>query len=290
MNYLQHYGLKEVPFSTALDDKFYFNSHEHAQSLIKLRYAVEERKGLAVLVGDLGTGKTTLARKMLDSLEESLFEAALLVVIHPAVTAQWLLRKVALQLGIENTSSDRVSLASQICHRLIEIDESGRKAVVLIDEAQMLRNKEVMEEFRGLLNVEPEGQKLLTLVLFGLVEVDACLALYKPLQQCVAVRCTLHAFSEKTTEEYIAYRLKVAGRERALFTPEAIAAVHRYAGGIPRLTNIICDNAVLDGFLQKQEIINDQIVHGVAADLNLAVGEPPDHHTKNPPTEPKSGD
>jgi type II secretory pathway predicted ATPase ExeA len=269
MSYLEFFNLKEQPFSISVDNRFYFNSNQHAHALVKLRYAAEERKGLAVLVGGVGTGKTTLARRMLDELEESKFESALLVVIHTSVTSEWLLRKIAVQLGVQNPLDDKTELLSQLYNRLVEIYDSGKKAVVLIDEAQMLQRREVMEEFRGILNIELDGQKLITFIFFGLTELDTYLALDKPLQQRIAVRYELESFTEKTTEEYIRYRLEVAGSKRDLFTKGSLTTIHQYSEGIPRLINSICDNALLEGFLRKKDRIDEEMIKEVIADLKL---------------------
>jgi general secretion pathway protein A len=269
MSYLEFYNLKEQPFSISVDNRFYFNSNQHSQALVKLKYAAEERKGLAVLVGGIGTGKTTLARRMLDELEESQFESALLVVLHTSITSEWLLRKIAVQLGVQNPLEEKTELLSQLYNRLVEIYDSGKKAVVLIDEAQMLQRKEVMEEFRGILNIELDGQKLITFIFFGLTDLDSNLALDKPLQQRIALRYQLQSFTEKVTEDYIRYRLDVAGTKKELFTKGCLAAIHKYSQGIPRLINGICDNALLEGFLRKREKIDEEMIQEVVSDLKL---------------------
>ncbi len=269
MSYLEFFNLKEQPFSISVDNRFYFNSNQHAHALVKLRYAAEERKGLGVLVGGVGTGKTTLARRMLDELEESKFESALLVVIHTSITSEWLLRKIAVQLGVQNPLDDKTELLSQLYNRLVEIYDSGKKAVVLIDEAQMLQRREVMEEFRGILNIELDGQKLITFIFFGLTDLDTYLALDKPLQQRIAVRYELESFTEKTTEEYIRYRLEVAGSKRELFTKGSFTTIHQYSEGIPRLINSICDNALLEAYLRKKDRIDEEMIKEVIADLKL---------------------
>ncbi|MEK6528136.1 MAG: ATP-binding protein [Nitrospirota bacterium] len=153
MDYLEFYKLKEHPFSTAVDNRFYYNSSQHSEAIIRIKYAIDTMKGLAVVVGDIGTGKTTLARRMLDELEEEKYEAALLVVLHSSVTTDWLMKKIAVQMDVKNPGSSKVELLGQIYERLLEIHESGIKTVVLIDEVQMLQSQEIMEEFRGLLNM-----------------------------------------------------------------------------------------------------------------------------------------
>ena len=269
MNYLEFYSLKEQPFSNAVDNRFYYNSEQHSDALVRLKYAVETMRGLAVLVGDVGTGKTTLARRMLDELDPKVYEAALLVIIHSAITAEWLLRKITMQLGVEELANEKIELLSQLYQRLTEIHEHNKKAVVLIDEAQMLQSKEVMEEIRGILNIEGDGTKLITFILFGLPEIDKILALDEPLQQRVAMRYKLLSFQEKTTEDYIRYRLQIAGCKKELFSEEALKVIHKYSKGVPRVINTLCDNALLEGSLMKKNPIDVDIVKDIAGDFGI---------------------
>src|SRR5689334_8021695 len=224
MNYLDFFELSQEPFSNAPVSRFYYNSTQHAQALTRLMHAISHMKGLAVLVGDIGAGKTTLARRMLDSLPEAEYEAALLVIIHSGITAQWLLRRIALQLGVENPSQEKLALLSQ---RLLQLYEAGKKAVVLIDEAQMLATRELMEEFRGLLNLEVPERKLISFVFFGLPDIEQNLKLDPPLAQRVALRYRLEPFTADSTEAYVKHRLRLAGSARNPFTGDAIEAVHR---------------------------------------------------------------
>ena len=271
MSYLEYYNLKEEPFSISVDNRFYYNSKQHADALIRLKYAAEQRKGLALLVGDIGAGKTTLARRLLDELDENNYESALLVVIHGGVTSEWLLRKISIQLGVERPADVKTDLLGQLYNRLVEIHEKKKRTVVLIDEAQMLQTKEVMEEFRGILNIEMDGHKLITFILFGLQEMDQHLALDEPLKQRVAIRYHLQAFTEKTTEDYVKYRLQIAGSKKELFTPSAYSAIHQYSKGIPRLINTLCDNALLEGFLRKKERIDHDMIQEIVVDLKMVV-------------------
>lgn len=269
MDYLEFYKLKEHPFSNAVENKFYYNSAQHAEAIVRLKYAVDSMKGLAVVLGDIGTGKTTLARKMLDELDENQYEAALLVVLHSSVTADWLMRKIAVQLGVENPGANKVELLGQLYERLLDIHESGLKTVVLMDEVQMLQTKEIMEEFRGLLNMEAPGGKLITFVFFGLPELENVLALDEPLKQRVAVMCRMKAFTDTITEDYIKHRLKVAGCEETIFLQDAVKAVHLFSNGVPRLINTVCDNALLEGFLLKRKQIDKDVIESVAVSLGL---------------------
>jgi type II secretory pathway predicted ATPase ExeA len=269
MDYLEFYNLKEYPFSTAVDSKFYYNSKQHSEAIIRVKYAIDTMKGLAVVVGDIGTGKTTLARRMLDELEEDKYEAALLVVLHSSVTADWIMKKIATQIGVEEPADAKVDLLGQVYRRLAEVHERGLKTAVLIDEAQMLKSKEIMEEFRGLLNMEASSGKLITFILFGLPAMEEILSLDEPLKQRVAVKCRMKGFEESVTNEYIQHRLKIAGCTNNLFKPDSVHAIHHYSQGVPRLINTVCDNALLEGFLIKKEEIDKEIVESVVVGLGL---------------------
>ncbi|ADO74191.1 ExeA family protein [Stigmatella aurantiaca] len=267
--YLDFFELTTEPFSNAPVSRFYYNSVQHSQALTRLMHAVSYMKGLSILVGDIGAGKTTLARRMLDSLPEAEYEAALLVIIHSGITANWLLRRIALQLGVENPAQEKLALLSQLYQRLLQIYESGKKAVVLIDEAQMLETRELMEEFRGLLNLEVPERKLISFVFFGLPEIEKNLKLDPPLAQRVAFRYKLEPFTAESTEAYIKHRLRLAGCPRMPFTPEGLLAVHQASGGTPRVINTLCDNALFEAFLSRQESISEELIRKVADNLGL---------------------
>lgn len=269
MNYLEFYELQSEPFSNAPVTRLYYNSQQHSQALARLSHAVSGMKGLAILVGDIGAGKTTLARRMLDALPEEEYEAALLVIIHSGITANWLLKRIALQLGVESPADEKLALLSQLYQRLVQIHHAGRKAVVLIDEAQMLATREIMEEFRGLLNLELPERKLITFVFFGLPDIEQNLKLDPPLAQRVALRYRLEPFSEESTEAYIKHRIRLAGGPRMPFTPAAVKAVHRYSHGTPRVINTVCDNALFEGFMAKNRDIDHALIDKIASELGL---------------------
>ncbi|RKH44157.1 AAA family ATPase [Corallococcus sp. AB050B] len=282
--YLDFFELTQEPFSNAPVSRFYYNSAQHSQALTRLMHAVGYMKGLSILIGDIGAGKTTLARRMLDSLPESEYEAALLVIIHSGITAQWLLRRIALQLGVENPAQEKLALLSQLYQRLLQIYESGKKAVVLIDEAQMLETRELMEEFRGLLNLEVPERKLISFVFFGLPEIEKNLKLDPPLAQRVALRYKLEPFTAESTEAYVKHRLRLAGCPRMPFTPEALLAVHEHSGGTPRVINTLCDNALFEAFLARSETISAELVHRIGDNLGLQGGSAASQASERPGT------
>jgi type II secretory pathway predicted ATPase ExeA len=273
MDYLEYFQLKEHPFSNVVDSRFYYNSPLHSDAMLKLRYAVDTRKGLAVVIGGIGAGKTTLARRFLEELDEQSYEAALLVVVHSSVSSEWLFKKFAMQLGVKEIKDNKVELLSQIYRRLHEIIDENKKAVVMIDEVQMLNSREIMEEFRGLLNMEVPAGKMINIVFFGLPELEDVLSLDEPLKQRVAVKIRLKEFSEKDTRDYIKHRLSVAGSSREIFSAEAVRTIFECTNGTPRLINTVCDNALLEGYLSKAASIDSSIIRTVSVDLGLIAGE-----------------
>jgi type II secretory pathway predicted ATPase ExeA len=284
MDYLEYFELSREPFSNSPESRFYFNSDQHSEASIRLRRAVDSRKGLAMLIGEVGTGKTTLARKMLETLPEAEYESALMVVIHSGVTADWLLQKIALQIGVEGPEQDKIGLLTQLYKRLIEIKETGRHAVVMVDEAQMLGARTLMEEFRGLLNLEHDEQRLISFIFYGLPEIEEMLRLDPALAQRVDLRCRLKTLNQRSTELYVDHRLKLAGAKRPLLTQQALLAIHAYSGGTPRVINTLADNALFEAFLQKLEGVDQHMIEAVAFDLGLSESRPVADSGRSPGT------
>lgn len=269
MSYESYFRLREQPFSNAPDNRFFYSSQRHSEAMLRLMHAIRTRKGLAILEGGIGSGKTTLARKLLDELEGPEYEAALLVVLHGAISQEWLIRRIASQLGVAATPDGKVEIITALYHRLMELYQQGKKAVVLIDEAQMLSSKDLMEEIRGLLNLEVEDGKLVTFVLFGLPDLNQVLALDEPLRQRVAVRYRLRSFDRELTKIYIEHRLKIAGGTEMLFSDEAVTEVQHRSCGVPRIINTICDNALFEAYMRKLPSVSAELVAEVARDLDL---------------------
>jgi len=274
MDYETFYGFDRKPFSTSPDERFYFNSTEHSKAMKKLLHGIENRLGLSVLIADIGMGKTTLARRMLNILSsDNKYEVSLLVIIHPEITAGWLLKKMSLQLGVDVEDEERVRTVSELYKKLQTCYDVGKKVAVLIDEANMLRGKDIMEEIRGLLNIETQSIHLINFVLFGLPEMEENLKQDEALYQRIAIRTTLNPLDLKSVHSYIVHRIRIAGGQNIPFTDKSFGLIHNYSGGKPRLVNIICENALLEGFLEKKKEIDSELINVVLTDLALIKSE-----------------
>ncbi|MEO0293936.1 MAG: AAA family ATPase [candidate division WOR-3 bacterium] len=270
MDYESFFGLKEKPFSTSPDERFYYDSPQHSKALKKILHCIDNRLGLSLLVADIGMGKTTLARRLLNMLSsDESYEVSLLIVIHPDVSAGWFLKKISLQLGVEDKGDDREKIITGLYDKLQEYYEKKKKVAVLIDEGNMLRKKDTMEEIRGLLNIEADSHHLLNFVIFGLPEMEENLKQDEALYERTAVRTTLQPLDLPTVKEYIAHRIKVAGGSSMPFTEASLNLIHKFSRGKPRSINIICENALLEAFLEKKKVIEPEIMNVVLKDLGL---------------------
>ena len=273
MDHLAYYGLMQEPFAVMPLTNFYYHNDQHDQAYLRLKRAVEAMKGLAVLVGDIGTGKTLLARRLLEKLPEDQYEVSLLVVLHSDVDSDWLVRRIAAQFGVEHPGGNKVEVISQLYKKLVELAEQGKRGIILIDEAHMLRKRELLEEIRGLLNLELPSQKLISFVMFGMPELDENLRSDPALSQRVAVRFQLRNFTPEVVIDYVRFRLFHAGCEKQVFSAEALAKLHEYTNGNPRLINVICDNALFEGFVRHVHLpMASDVISDVADDLGLKAG------------------
>lgn len=271
MDHLAYYELKEEPFSIVPLTNFYFHSDQHDQAFMRLMRAVEAMKGLAILVGDIGTGKTLLARRLLEALPDDEYEVSMLVVLHADVTSEWIIRRIASQFGVDGEGSSKVDIIGRLYEKLNEISQEGRRAVIIIDEAHMLRERSVLEEVRGLLNLELADSKLLSIVMFGMPELDESLGVDPALKQRVAVRYALKNFSVDVVADYVRFRVVQAGSSQQIFSADALLKIYELSRGNPRLVNVIADNALFEGFVRKAELpLAADVIESVGEDLGIS--------------------
>ncbi len=280
MDYLKFYELRVEPFRNDPDVAFFFESRAQRAARMRLMRGVTQQRGLCVLVGAPGLGKTMLARQLLASLDGPERCVRLLGIPHRDCDAGWLMPRITSAFGVTQPAATALGALGQIYERLAGLGAAGRHPVLLVDEAQLLENPRVMEEFRGLLNLESEDRKLLSLVLFGLPDLDRVLRLDAPLAQRVDIRVTLEGLDDDELGPYLEHRSKQAGATRSLFTADAIEALWSWTRGVPRLVNTLADNALFEGALASARVIDAAIVVTSAQQLGLvdpsAVEAPPE--------------
>jgi len=269
--YAAHFGLTERPFSLAPDPRYLFLSEGHREALAHLVYGLQGG-GFVQLTGEVGTGKTTVCRALLDQLPPEVDAA---MILTPRLTAVELLSAVCDELRVEypaGTASLKV-LIDALSKALLDAHARGRRTVVIIDEAQNL-SMEVLEELRLLTNIETTREKLLQVILIGQPELGELMQrpALRQLAQRVTARYHLQPFTFGETRAYVRHRLEVAGQRRPLFTASALRVVHRRASGVPRLINNICDRALLGAFGRSKRKVTAGIARRAAAEVSGSAG------------------
>ncbi len=262
----EFFGFSAKPFGKTPDPSFLFESRQHREALARLEYAVEEKE-LALLVGDIGSGKTTLSRALMDRIAET---RPVVLLINPRLTPVQLLRSIARGLELE-PARFRNELLDQLHTRLYELYQSGREPVLIIDEAQLIPSKATFDEIRLLTNFQLDDQNLLSVVLVGQPELEVRLdrEAYAPLRQRIGMRYSLGPLSLQETIDYIEHRIRVAGGARNPFSEGAMAEMHALSGGVPRLINTLATTALLDAFGEDAESIEPACVLAAAREHRM---------------------
>ncbi len=268
--YEEYWGLTEKPFENTPDPRFIYYSSQHEEALSRLLYAVREEKGAAMLTGLFGCGKTLIARTLLKELDRDIYRAAFIK--NPYLGYEELLMHIVYYLGGKDLPERKTDvLANVILERMERILENnirdGKKNVIIIDEAHVIRDRQVWEELRLILNFQLEDRFLLTLVILGQLELREVIDENKQFAQRIAIRCHLENLNEEDTKKYILHRLQVAGRTQAVFTENTYKLIYKKTGGIPRRINHICDLALLSGFGKGQLLIDEDVIQDVSMDL-----------------------
>lgn len=261
-----HFGFASKPFGKTPDPSFLFESAQHSEALARLEYAVEEKE-LALLVGEIGSGKTTLSRALIDRLGDS---RPVVLLINPRLTPAQLLRSIAAGLGLA-PSRFRNEVLDQIHTKLFELYEEKREPVLIIDEAQLIPTKQTFDEIRLLTNFQLDDQNLLSVLLIGQPELEARLArdAYAALRQRIGMRYALGPLSLEETRRYIDHRIRIAGGVRNPFSAAAMDEIHALSGGIPRLINTLCTTALLDAFGEDADTIDPARIAAAAREHRM---------------------
>lgn len=262
------YGLSRNPFRKAPDPDHFHPAAASEEALARLEHAALERE-IAVLTGDIGVGKTTVTRCLVDRVDD---EVHIVWIMNPRLNPNQLLRQIADRLGVDPLPRDRVGLVDAVHEAVFRAWEEGRPVVILVDEAQMLPFPDTFEELRLLTNLQLDGENMLGVILVGQPELERRLnhPRLAPLVQRVGVRFHLGPLSPPEVADYIRTRLASAGRDKPLFDDEALMQIAERGRGIPRVVNNLCANALLAGYLRGADPIPGAIVADVADDLGLA--------------------
>ena len=289
--YEQHFGFRESPFSITPDPRYFYANSVYLEAYANLRYGIEAKKGFIAITGEVGTGKTTLLRKLMLGLDKTI---QTVLVFNTDVTFNELLRVISRDLGLPTAGKDRLGLVEELNDYLIEQLEHGRTVCLLIDEVQHLSD-ESLEGLRLLSNLETDRQKLLQIVLMGQPEIQAKLDQphLRQLKQRIAIRSELSPLRDEEVGSYINFRLQVAGcGNPELFHSDAVEKIALYSKGIPRLINVICDNALVIAFAASEKDVSADVIGEVVRDLRIAPeSQPTQNQTKQagPVTEPPAG-
>jgi general secretion pathway protein A len=265
--YTKFFDLKEKPFEITPDPRFLFLSDHHKEALAHLIYAAKEGKGFTMISGEVGTGKTLMGQTLLHRLDEKTKTISL---VNPTLTPLEFLHYICEALGLKDEQRTRGQYIAQIHAHLLEMNARGEKVILVIDEAQSL-SPAILEEIRLLTNLETDKSKLFLVVLLGQPELNHLLDghEFRPLKQRLILRYHILPLNKKEVGKYIEKRLMVAGTPNPnIFTPKAIKRIYDYSQGIPRLINIVCDNAMLTGFSTDQKIIREKIIQEVIRKLD----------------------
>ena len=280
--YKEFYGLRANPFNVNPDPRYLFLTRHTEEALACLTYGIQSRKGFVLLTGEVGTGKTTLINKLLEWLR--LQQVATAFIFNSRMNVPQFLDYMMADFGIPTESPEKSQILLRLYHWLLDRYRAGETAVLIVDEAQNLTD-EVLEEIRMMTNLETFTEKLLQIVLVGQPELEHKLKLpqLRQLRQRLTLRAKTHPLTLEETKAYVQQRLRIAGSNgKQIFEPEAVTAVHRYAAGIPRVINLVCEHCLVSAFVDQQKTIGPAVVDAVARDFDLG-----DMHTPLPP--PVSG-
>jgi general secretion pathway protein A len=270
--YKEFFGLRANPFNVNPDPRYLFLTRHTEEALACLTYGIQSRKGFVLLTGEVGTGKTTLINKLLEWLR--LQQVATAFVFNSRLNTTQFLDYMMADFGIPTESKAKSQILLRLYNWLLDRYRAGETAVLIVDEAQNL-TEEVLEEIRMLTNLETFTEKLLQIVLVGQPELE--LKLKQPqlrqLRQRLTLRAKTHPLTLEETKAYIQQRLRIAGSGgQQIFDPEAVIAIHRYASGIPRVINLLCEHCLVSAFVDQQKIVGPDVVDVVARDFDLGDG------------------
>ena len=269
--YLAHYNLKLIPFRTNPDPKFLWLGENHREALSVLTYGILKSDGFLLLTGDIGTGKTSLIRHLLNLMKRKAIVAFIPI---PDMAPIDFFNYLSEEFKIKEKYLKEVDFLIHFKKFLLAAHSKRIKVFLIIDEAQNIKH-ELLEKIRLLSNIELDNRKLINIFFVGQSEIEDYLLeeKNKAIRQRITTAFHLSPLTESETEEYIAHRLRVAGAEENMFTSDACSKIHEISDGIPRLINSICECALLSGYVKGQEVIDSSFVEGCQIELRIPIGK-----------------
>jgi general secretion pathway protein A len=261
--YLQHWGLKELPFENVPDPRFFYLSHHHEEALSRLLYTIKMKKGGGMLSGDIGCGKTTLTKVCIRELTSERYNISLIV--NPKLEPLEFLQEVVYQLGIMDVPDTKGKCLRVLKDRMTQNMKSNKETLLMVDEAQLL-NQATLEEIRLLLNAQLNDRFLITIVLFGQPELRERIRAVQQIDQRIPIKYHLDPFDLEDTARYVLFRLSRAGRGKSVFTRPAIEEIYKTSKGVPRKINNLCDLSLLIGYSKNQETVDVDVVETIIRD------------------------
>lgn len=266
--YTAYWGLKEKPFENTPDPKFIYYSQQHEEAMARMLYVVREHKGAALLTGEYGCGKTLMSRVLKTELQkENKYQS--IFILDPRLTGRAFLQEITYQLTGGPIPRTKIEIFHALQKLLLKNHEAGKHTVLVIDEAQSIKNLDIMEELRLLLNFQLDNAFLLTIILIGSTELKYMVAGMPHFVQRMAVRYHINGLNEKDTREYMHHRLKVAGDARGLFAEDTYHEIYLSACGVPRRINTLCDLALLVGCGKGLKIVDRQTIINIYEEIDL---------------------
>lgn len=263
--YVDHFKLNDYPFRITPDTDYLYMSAAHSRAKAYMDYAIFNREGFVVITGEIGSGKTTLIKKLLSEIDENVLVAE---IFQTQLDEVELLQAILVEFGLNPFGAKKVELLSMVNQFLVDSYLSGKQVLLIIDDAQNL-SKRVLEEITMLSAVETQKEKILHVILVGQPELNHKLEAHdmEQLLQRVSLRYHVRALSESETKEYIEHRLRVAGVNRKIFSDEVLPEVYEYTGGVPRLINTFCDTALTCAFADNHNSVNKEEIDNALNEL-----------------------
>lgn len=262
--YENYWGLTSLPFQIVSDPEKYFPSSVHEEARSRISYAIRYGKGAALFTGEVGMGKTTVTNVVAKKLTDKNIDLAMIT--NPLLCVNDFLKEILYQMKVKSAASSKLDLIHEINDKLLSNFHNGKTTVLMIDEAHLITDMQILEEIRLLLNYQYDGNFLLTVILVGQPELRKIVRNITPLEQRLTIKFHLRNLSFEGTKDYILYRLDLAGGRDSIFTLDAIKLVHEYSNGIPRKINQICDMALLVTSYEKKLNVDVEDIRKVIAD------------------------